>query len=87
MHGAMSGYYEVRVTGPGRRHYRLFCLLDNGTPDELRERGFDHPQIAVVNGLVKPNAALFTERDYHRHVRRFGDDYRATMPRRIARSE
>jgi hypothetical protein len=25
MHGAMGGYYEIRVTGPGRQHYRLFC--------------------------------------------------------------
>lgn len=26
MHGEMSGWYEVRVNGPKRRHYRLFCL-------------------------------------------------------------
>jgi len=25
MHGAMAGYYEIRVTGPGRRPYRLFA--------------------------------------------------------------
>jgi hypothetical protein len=29
MHGTMAGYYEIRVIGSGRRHYRLFCLLDN----------------------------------------------------------
>jgi hypothetical protein len=39
MHGSRS-FYEIRVTGPGRRHYRLFCLLDNGTPDMFAERGF-----------------------------------------------
>jgi Txe/YoeB family toxin of Txe-Axe toxin-antitoxin module len=32
MHGKMSGYYEIRTTGPGRRHYRLYCILDNGAP-------------------------------------------------------
>lgn len=32
MHGKMNGYYEIRRTGPGRRHYRLYCILDNGTP-------------------------------------------------------
>lgn len=35
MHGTMSGYYEIRVTGPGRKHYRLFCVLENGTESEL----------------------------------------------------
>ena len=40
MHGSMGGYYEIRVTGPQRTHYRLFCLLDNGRDDELAERGF-----------------------------------------------
>lgn len=40
MHGDMGGYYEIRLTGPGRRQYRLFCLLDNGSQEELREYGF-----------------------------------------------
>jgi hypothetical protein len=84
MHGSMSGYYEIRVTGPGRRHYRLFCLLDNGSADELGARGFDQPQIAVINGMVKPNASLFTEGEYRKHVRELGDDYLASRPRRIA---
>ncbi len=60
MHGTMGGYYEIRVTGPGRRHYRLFCLLENGTPKELAERGFEQPQIVVINGMVKPNAPCST---------------------------
>lgn len=84
MHGTMSGYYEIRVTGPGRRHYRLFCLLDNGTSAELAERGFDRPQIVVINGMVKPNAALFSDRDYKKHVRKLGDDYRSQLPRPVA---
>lgn len=84
MHGSMAGYYEIRLTGPGRRHYRLFCLLDNGTEDELRERGFDRPQIVVLNGMVKPNATLFTDRDYDKHVRKLGDDYRSRLPRPVA---
>ena len=28
MHGKMSGIYEVRVDGPNRHHYRLFCVLE-----------------------------------------------------------
>lgn len=86
MHGSMAGYHEIRVTGPGRAQYRPFCILDNGSPGELAERGFDRPQIAVINGMVKRNAALFSDSDYRKHVRRFGDHYRATVPRPIARS-
>lgn len=84
MHGSMAGYYEIRVTGPGRRHYRLFCLLENGTPQELAERGFDEPQIVGINGMVKPNAALFSDRDYKKHVRKLGDDYISKLPRPVA---
>lgn len=84
MHGTMGGYYEIRVTGPGRRHYRLFCLLENGTPKELAERGFDQPQIVVVNGMVKPNAAVFSDRDYKKHVRTLGEDYLSKLPRPVA---
>lgn len=84
MHGKMSGYYEIRVTGPGRTHYRLFCRLENGTDEELEERGFDRPQIVAINGLAKPNASLFTESQYEKHVRDMGDDYLSKLPRPVA---
>jgi len=84
MHGAMGGYYEIRVTGPGRTHYRLFSLLDNGSADELAERGFDRPQIAVINGMSKPHRTEFSDADYRKHVRNLGDDYLAQLPRRNA---
>jgi hypothetical protein len=84
MHGNMGGYYEVRVTGPGRTHHRLFCRLDNGTEAELRKRGFDRPQIVAINGLAKPNAKLFTDAEYKKHVRDLGDDYLSKLPRPVA---
>lgn len=84
MHGSMAGYYEIRVTGPGRRHYRLFCLLDNGTPDELARRGFDRPQIAVINGMVKKHMTEFSDTEYRKHVRDLGDEYIARFPRPTA---
>jgi len=65
----VGGYYEVRVTGPGRRHYRLFCLLDNGTADELAQRGFSEPRIAVINGMVKHHMTEFTDAEYRKHAR------------------
>lgn len=84
MHGEMGGYYEVRVTGPGRRHYRLFCLLENGTPAELRQHGLDGPVIAVINGMEKAHMTEFTDAEYRKHVRRLGDDFLRTSPRRFA---
>ena len=84
MHGKMGGYYEIRQTGPGRRHYRLFCLLDNGSKSQLAARGFRTPQIVVLNGSVKANAEKFTDATYRRNVRLLGDDYLSTVPRRIA---
>lgn len=87
MHGAMGGYYEIRVVGPGRTHYRLFCMLDNGSKEELAERGFDQPQIVVLNGMSKPHRTEFSDREYRKHVRDLGDDYLATLPRRIAEPE
>ena len=39
MHGSMGGWYEIRLTGPGREQFRLFCQLEYGTGDELARRG------------------------------------------------
>ena len=30
------GPVTIRVTGPGREQFRLFCILENGTDAELR---------------------------------------------------
>jgi hypothetical protein len=84
MHGSMGGYYEIRVTGPARAQYRLFCRLENGTEDELATRGFDRPQIAVITGMCKPNSTLFTDREYQRNVQALGDDYLGRLPRPVA---
>lgn len=83
MHGAMGGYYEVRGTGPGREQFRLFCLLENASKDELARRGLELPAIAVITGLQKPWRTTFTDRDY-RAVRAIGDDHISNYPRRIA---
>ncbi len=83
MHGDMGGYHEIRLTGPGRRQYRLFCVLDNGSPLELRKRGFAQPQIAVITGMVKDSGTRFTNRDYAK-VRKLGIEYLNQIPRRIA---
>jgi hypothetical protein len=77
MHGEMGGYYEIRVTGPGREHFRLFCLLDRNGP------GLPGPAVVALCGLRKPHMTTFGGAEYAA-VREFGDDYRASDPRRIA---
>lgn len=85
MHGSMGGYYEIRVKGqPNKSHYRLFCVLENGTGEHLERCGFPDPQIVVIAGLVKPNATLFDDAVYATEVRARGDDYRSRFPRPIA---
>lgn len=76
MHGSMKGWHELRVGGPGRTHYRLFCLLD------YEAIGRDTPLLAVIAGMKKNNGEVFTEFDYAR-VRNFGDDYLSRNPRQI----
>lgn len=82
MHGDMGGFHEIRLTGPGRRQYRLFCLLDNADPAELRKRGFDQPQVAVIAGMVKESGKKFSDRDYAK-VRALGNQYTSQSPRSI----
>jgi Txe/YoeB family toxin of Txe-Axe toxin-antitoxin module len=78
MHGTMAGYYEVRVDGRDRRHYRLFCVLER----DGAMLGLGGPSIVVITGMAKPCRTTFTERDYAR-VRQLGDEYRSRVPRSV----
>jgi hypothetical protein len=84
MHGEMGGYYEIRVTGPGREQFRLFCLLENADTRTLAARGLRGPAIAVIVGMRKKSGTVFSERDYAK-VRQLGRDHTAQTPRRIAK--
>jgi len=83
MHGDMGGWHEIRLTGPGREPFRLFCPLENGTAGELARWGLPRPAITVVTGMRKPWRTTFSDRDYQR-VRELGDEHRKNHPRRIA---
>ena len=83
MHGDMGGYYEIRLTGPGREQFRLFCLLENGTVEELARRGLTGPAIAAITGMRKPWRTVFADLDY-KHVRELGDEHRQNYPRVVA---
>lgn len=79
MHGEMAGYYEVRVDGPQRRHFRLFCILERSGGDH----NLGGASIVLITGMVKEFRTTFSGRDYAR-VRALGDEYRARSPRSVA---
>lgn len=83
MHGEMTGHYEIRLTGPGREQFRLFCLLENANDEELRRRGLTKPAIAVLAGRRKPWRTVLSTADY-RAVKKLGEDHKRQHPRRIA---
>jgi hypothetical protein len=83
MHGAMGGWFEIRLTGPGREQFRLFCLLENGTIHEMAKRGLPRPAIAVITGMRKPWRTTFSDRDYE-HVRDLGTEHQRNYPRKLA---
>lgn len=69
MRKEMKGYHEVRVMGPGKRLYRLFCVLERPAPD------LGGPSIVAIAGLWKPNNTVISEKDYAR-VRALGDEFK-----------
>lgn len=76
MHGEMSGWFELRVTGPKRDQYRFFCLIDTAAI------GYELPLIVIIAGARKKLGKVFSETDY-RTIRQLGEEYWATNPRRI----
>lgn len=77
MKGEMAGWFEVRVDGPKRHHYRLFCLLD------YEAIGVAKPLLVVIGGRDKPFRTMLSEADYAA-VRRLGAEYKRGNPRSLA---
>jgi len=78
MHGDMAGFYEVRVDGPKRRHYRLFCILER----EGAAVGLGGPSIVLLTGKQKPFMTVLSSSDYA-EVRALGAEYRRRVPRSL----
>ena len=76
MKGDMKGWYEVRVDGPRRHHYRLFCLLDYGA------RNQEKPLLVVIDGRDKPFRTELSASEY-RKVRDLGTEYLSRNPRSL----
>jgi hypothetical protein len=68
MKGDMTGWFEVRVDGPRRHHYRLLCRLDYDAQDQPK------PLLVVISGLNKPHRTQLSGTDY-RPVRNLDDEY------------
>ena len=80
MHGEMKGYYEIRVDGPKRHHYRLFCVLEH---DEGGKLGLGGPSVVIVAGKDKAFRTVLSAKDYA-EVRALGDQYKSRAPRSVA---
>lgn len=77
MHGTMKGWFELRVDGPKRHHYRLFCRLDYHADGQTK------PLLVIITGLDKPFQSILTQADYAA-VRVLGQEYLARNPRSLA---
>lgn len=80
MHGALGGFYEVRVDGPKRRHYRLFCLLER----DGAQFGLGGPSLVLITGRDKAFQTVLSAADYA-EVRALGSEFSARTPRSVAR--
>lgn len=78
MKGDMTGWFEVRVDGPKRYHYRLYRRLDY----EATNAEVDKPLLVVIAGLDKPFRTELSPADYA-GVRALGDEYLGRNPRSI----
>jgi hypothetical protein len=65
------------VDGPGRRHYRLFCVVDSKAKEAAK------PYLTVIGGLDKPFKSVFSVADYA-HIRALRDEYLSKNPRSLA---
>lgn len=78
MHDDMAGIYEVRANGPKRRHYRLFCVLEQPGTDV----GLNGPSILLITGDSKAFKTVFSKADYKR-VRKLVDECQGRNPRSV----
>ncbi len=78
MHDEMAGFYEIRVDGPQRRHYRLFCLLER----DGNKVGLGGPSLVLIAGMDKAFRTTFLSSDYEA-IRKLRREYLARNPRSV----
>jgi hypothetical protein len=79
MHGEMGGFYEVRVDGPKRHHYRLFCLLER----DGAKVGLGGASLVLIAGKTKPFMTVLSKADYA-EVRALGAEFQKRTPRSVS---
>jgi hypothetical protein len=72
----MAGWFDLRVDGPNRAHYRFFCRIDTDA------KGFEKPLLVIIVAMVKPFRTTFSQQDYS-SMRSIGDEYFSENPRRL----
>lgn len=77
MKGQMAGWFEVRVDGHKRHHFRLFCLLD------YEAQGVDKALLVVIDGRDKAFRTAIPRDDYSK-VLALGAEYLSRNPRSIS---
>src|SRR5438067_178871 len=78
MHGKMGGVYEVRVDGPSRHHYRLFCVLER----DGAQLGLGGRSLVLIAGKEKPFQTKLLEREYD-EVLALVNEFRKRIPRSV----
>jgi len=80
MHGDMSGWFEIRIDGPKREHFRLFCLLDYDAVDE-NDEPVAKPFLVIVDGRRKAFRTTLSDAEYSK-INALGAEYRTKNGRR-----
>lgn len=77
MKGDMAGWFEIRINGPQRHHYRLYCKLDYAA------LGIDKPLLVIIDGRDKPFRASLSPQEYNK-IQILGNEYLRRNPRSLA---
>ncbi|QQD76283.1 hypothetical protein I8920_00420 [Curtobacterium sp. YC1] len=81
MKGDMKGWFEVRVDGPNREHFRLFCLLDYEAVDDNGDP-VGKPYLTIIDGRRKAFKTTISAAEYAK-VSALGDEYKRRNPRSV----
>jgi hypothetical protein len=68
MRGDLQGIFEIRFVGPGRRHHRVFCVIEKSKSDANQE------SLVLLDGDSKRNGELL-DRDRYQRIAQIRDEY------------
>ena len=77
---AWAATTKIRCTGPGREHFRLFCILENGTAPATHRERVRRAAHHRDQRDAQAQHELFTDAEYRKHVHALGE----ALPRRSA---